>query len=59
LIRKNLPDAGVLEYSFRIKGPLFDFQTFKAEGCREGDIVSLWTVNDSGLETVSAQAKII
>jgi hydroxyacyl-ACP dehydratase HTD2-like protein with hotdog domain len=47
-----------LEYSFRIKGPIFDFQTFKVEGCQEGDIVSLWAVNDSGLETVSAQAKI-
>ena len=58
LIRKNIPDAEVLEYSFRINGPIFDFQTFKVEGCREGDIVSLWAVNDSGLETVSAQAKI-
>jgi 3-methylfumaryl-CoA hydratase len=59
LIRKNMPDTKVLEYSFRIKGPIFDFQTFKVEGCRKGDIVSLWAVNDSGLETVSAQAKII
>jgi 3-methylfumaryl-CoA hydratase len=58
LIRKNMPDTKVLEYSFRIKGPIFDFQTFKVEGCREGDMVSLWAVNDSGLETVSAQAKI-
>jgi 3-methylfumaryl-CoA hydratase len=58
LIRKNMADARVLQYSFRIKGPIFDFQTFKVEGCRKGDIVSLWTVNDSGLETVSAQAKI-
>jgi 3-methylfumaryl-CoA hydratase len=59
LIRKNMPDTRVLEYSFRIKGPIFDFQTFKIEGCREGEIVSLWAVNDSGLETVTAQAKII
>jgi 3-methylfumaryl-CoA hydratase len=58
LIRKNMADARVLQYSFRIKGPIFDFQTFKVEGCREGDIISLWAVNDSGLETVSAQAKI-
>jgi 3-methylfumaryl-CoA hydratase len=58
LIRKNMPEAKVLEYSFRIKGPIFDFQTFKVEGCQEGDIVSLWAVNDRGLETVSAQAKI-
>ena len=58
LIRKNMPDARVLEYSFRIKGPIFDFQTFKVEGCREGDVVSLWAVNNSGLETVSARAGI-
>ena len=59
LIRKNMPDTRVSEYSFRIKGPIFDFQTFKIEGCREGNIVSLWAVNDSGFETVSAQAQII
>jgi len=59
LLRKNLPDTRVLEYSFRIKGPIFDFQTFKLEGCREGDRVSLWALNDSGLETFSAQARII
>jgi 3-methylfumaryl-CoA hydratase len=58
LIRKNMPDADVLEYAFRIKGPIFDFQTFKVEGCREGDVVSLWALNDSGLETVSAHARI-
>jgi 3-methylfumaryl-CoA hydratase len=59
LIRKNMPDTKVLEYSFRIKGPIFDFQTFKIEGCQKGDIVLLWSVNDSGLEMISAQAKII
>jgi 3-methylfumaryl-CoA hydratase len=58
LIRKNMPDARVLEYSFRIKGPIFDFQTFKIEGCRQEDAVSLWAVNDSGYETISAQATI-
>jgi hypothetical protein len=54
-----MPDTKVLENSFRIKGPIFDFQTFKIEGCREGDSVSLWAVYDSGLETVSGQAKVI
>jgi 3-methylfumaryl-CoA hydratase len=59
LVRKNMPDARVLEYSFRFKGPIFDFQTFKIEGCRQEDTVSLWAANDSGFETISAQAKII
>jgi len=59
LIRKNMADTKVLEYSFRAKGPIFDFQAFKIEGRQEGDIVSLWAVNDSGLETMSARAKII
>ena len=54
-----MANTKVLEYSFRVKGPIFDFQTFKIEGCQEGDIVSLWAVNDSGLETISAQARII
>lgn len=59
LIRKNMADTKVLEYSFRAQGPIFDFQAFKIEGRQEGDIVSLWAVNDSGLETMSARAKII
>ena len=54
-----MADAKVLEYSFRAKGPIFDFQAFKIEGCRDGDIVSLWAVNDSGFETMTARAKII
>jgi 3-methylfumaryl-CoA hydratase len=58
LIRKNMTDARVLEYSFRIKGPIFDFQTFKIQGCRQEEAVSLWAVNDSGYETISAQARI-
>jgi len=58
LIRKNVPDSKVLEFSFRAKGPVFDFQTFKIEGCQEADTVYLWAVNDSGLETMSAQAKL-
>lgn len=58
LVRKNMPDAKVLEYSFRAKGPVFDFQTFKVQGCKEKEMVSLWAVNDSGLETMTAQAKI-
>jgi hypothetical protein len=33
-------------------------QTDKIEGCRQGDTVSLWAVNDSGFETISAQARI-
>lgn len=59
LIRKNINWAKVLEYSFRVKGPIFDFQKFKIEGCHQGNIVFLWAVNDSGLETLTAEAKII
>lgn len=59
LIRKNIPMAKVVEYSFRVNGPIFDFQKFKIEGCHQGDIVFLWAINDSGLETLTAEATII
>lgn len=58
LVRKNLPQANVLEYAFRAKGPVFEFQPFKVEGCQEGNKIFLWVVNDSGLETMSAEAVI-
>lgn len=58
LVRKNLPEARVLEYSFRAMGPIFDFQTFSVEGYCEGDTVSLWIKNDRGYQTMSAIAKI-
>jgi len=59
LIRKNMPDARVVEYTFRAKSPIFDFQGFKVEGSQDGDTVFLWAVNDSGLEAMSAQARIV
>ena len=58
LVRKNLPSARIAEFEFRAKGPIFDFQTFKAEGCRENDQVFLWAVNPDGLEAMTALAKI-
>lgn len=58
LVRKELPYAKVTEYSFRAKGPIFDFQSFRVEGCRDKDQVFLWAVNEDGFETMAAQAKI-
>jgi 3-methylfumaryl-CoA hydratase len=58
LVRKNLPSARVIEYSFRAQAPLFDFQTFKVEGCRENDQVFLWALNPDGFEAMTALAKI-
>jgi 3-methylfumaryl-CoA hydratase len=58
LIRKKIPGAKVLEYSFRIKAPIFDFQEFKIEGFHKNDFIYLWAINDSGLETFSALARI-
>lgn len=58
LVRKNLPSARISEYAFRAQGPIFDFQTFTVEGCRESDQVFLWAVNPDGFETMSARAKM-
>lgn len=58
LVRKNLPDASVSEYSFVAKGPIFDFQTFKVEGFKENNTVSLRAVNEDGYEAMTARATI-
>jgi 3-methylfumaryl-CoA hydratase len=58
LVRKELPYVKISEYSFRAKGPIFDFQPFRVEGCRDNDQVFLWAVNEDGFETMAAQAKI-
>ena len=58
LVRKNLPSARISEYVFRAQGPIFDFQEFKVESCRENDQVYLWAVNPDGFETMTAQAKL-
>ena len=58
LVRKNLPSDRITEYAFRANGPIFDFQTFTVEGCRENDQVLLWAVNPDGLEAMTARAKL-
>lgn len=58
LVRQNLASARVTEFAFQAKGPIFDFQTFKVEGCREAQKVFLWAVNEDGFETMTAQAAI-
>jgi 3-methylfumaryl-CoA hydratase len=58
LVRKRLPSARISEYSFRAKGPIFDFQEFRVEGSQEHDQVLLWAVNKDGFETMTAQVKI-
>jgi 3-methylfumaryl-CoA hydratase len=58
LVRKNLPSTRIAEFEFRAKGPIFDFQAFKAEGCRENNQVFLWAVNPDGLEAMTALAKL-
>jgi 3-methylfumaryl-CoA hydratase len=58
LVRKNLPFARITEYAFRAQGPIFDFQTFTVEGCRENTQVFLWAVNPDGFETMTALAKL-
>ena len=58
LVRKHLPEADIRHYAFRAKGPVFDFQTFTVQGCRQDDTVDLWTANPGGFATMSAKALI-
>ena len=50
LLRRNIPEATVVRFSFRAISPLFDTAPFRVCGKREkdGKTVSLWARNEAG-----------
>ena len=60
LLRRNLPQATVEEFSFRAVGPLFDIEPFSVCGqpSADGRSVKLWAKNQRGELAMQADAVI-
>ncbi|HJV84392.1 MAG TPA: MaoC family dehydratase N-terminal domain-containing protein [Noviherbaspirillum sp.] len=58
LLRRNLPDAVVANFSFRAIKPLFDIAPFFVCGKVEGKTVTLWAKDESGALTMDASATL-
>ncbi len=60
LLRRNLPDAVVMKFSFRAIKPLFDIAPFFVCGKVEGDgkAVALWAKDERGALTMEASATL-
>jgi 3-methylfumaryl-CoA hydratase len=56
LLRRTLPQANVVKFSFRAVSPLFDTGHFTVCGKTEGRAVTLWAKNAAGNLAMSAQA---
>lgn len=64
LVRRQLPEARVIRFSFKALRPVFDIQTFTVCGRVEADLgnghrrVQLWTRDNDGWLTMQATADI-
>lgn len=58
LLRRNLPDATVKRFSFKVVRPTFDIHPFTVCGKAEGKTVSLWGRDHEGWLTMQASAEI-
>lgn len=58
LLRRNLPDARVTNFSFRALTPTFDVNTFQVCGCQDsnGESVRLWAKHNDGRLAMDATA---
>lgn len=58
LLRRNAPDARVVEFSFRAVSPIFDTAPFTVNGSRENTDVRLWAADSSGGLALDARARL-
>lgn len=60
LLKRNVPDAKLVSFSFKAVNPLFDDAPFQVCATRapESDEVRLWAVNETGVLCVEATAKL-
>ena len=58
LLRRNVPDAAVSEFSFRAARPLFDTAPFFMSGRPQGRIVHLWATDMEGALAMDASATL-
>jgi 3-methylfumaryl-CoA hydratase len=60
LVRRKLPDACVIHFSFRALAPLFDTDAFSVcgEPSADGQTISLWAQNSRGELAMQAEARL-
>ena len=58
LLRRHLPEARVVRFSFRAVSPLFDTAPFTVCGRPEGANVELWAANAEGGLAMEASATL-
>jgi 3-methylfumaryl-CoA hydratase len=60
LIRRELPDRKIVEFSFRALSPVLDTAPFSVHGnlSHDGGNVALWAANGQGALAVQAQARL-
>jgi 3-methylfumaryl-CoA hydratase len=58
LLRRNAPDAVVVDFRFKAVRPTFDLHPFQVNGTREGHTVRLWAQDHEGWLTMDAVATL-
>ena len=58
LVRENLPNETIKQFSFRAVSPLFDIHPFTINGRREDQTVTLWAANHEGVLSTQATARL-
>lgn len=55
LVRRSVADADIATFSFRGLRPTFDTGRFKVQGFRDGDVCTLWSLDNGGHLAMSAR----
>lgn len=58
LIRRNVGDKRLAKFGFRALRPVFDTSSFKIQGRRDGDAVSVWALDNGGELAMSATGEL-
>ena len=58
LLRRQLPEAEVLDFRFKAVRPTFDLHPFQINGLRDGNSVRLWAQDHEGWLTMDATATL-
>ena len=55
LVRRNVPGADIETFSFRGLRPTFDISRFKVQGIRDGNVCTVWSLDNGGHLAMSAR----
>ena len=58
LIRRNVADKPLASFGFRALRPVFDISSFKIQGRRDGDDVTVWALDNEGHVAMTATGEL-